>query len=148
MVKNINNRCLAIAGAAVLFLGLSGNVHANPLSMSRCLDTDISSLDSKNDHRGFEGYRFPGPVEIHERSFTQAWHADFSRSYNWGHRYHVAAWKTPWRGYAVPVKTDPVVVVSPVPTPVSNNVPDGGITALMVAAAMSGLVYMKKKQRA
>lgn len=146
MVKNINNRCLAIAGAALLFLGLSGNVQANPLSMSRCLDTDISSLDSKNDHRCFEGYRFPGPVDLPERSFTQAWHADFSRSYNWGHRHHVSAWKTPWKGNVVPVKTDPVV--SPITTPVSNNVPDGGITALMVAAAMSGLVYMKKKQSA
>ena len=129
----------------MLFLGLSGNVHASPLSMTHCLDTDISSLNSKSDQRDFGGYRSFGRSDARESPFAHAWYFDSRFSYNEDHRHHIAAWNSPWKGNDVPTKPSPVL--SPVASPV-RNVPDGGSTAIMLGAVMTGLVYMKKKSRA
>ncbi len=131
-VKSINKRYLAIAGAGMLFLGLSGSLQAMPFSMSHHLERSMSSFASLRNHQNFGDYRV-------------IWQGDgrpkFSLPADTRQNYSLPAIAV--RPEFAVTRTLPKPATEPYRT---SNVPEGGVTAMLVGAAMVGIALMRKMQ--
>ena len=143
-VKYINKRCLAIAGAGVLFLGFSGSAQANPFPMSQHLGKGIGSF-SHNSHDDIGSYGSHTQSDDRESFYRQTGPTHFDGS--------LADKAGQNRNTQAPDVQQEVAVLCTLPKAATepngtSNVPDGGATAMMVGAAMIGLVFIRKKQAA
>jgi hypothetical protein len=140
MRKTITQPGLIITGAAALFVGLAGNIYAIPIPFH--MKPDVVSSTAK----AAEKTPAINPAIVNGNPVSLAVFPLSSSDPIQGLRSPVGTiGKLP---NFHPIQYVPVtVVVTFVKTP-TNNVPDGGLTALMLGGTFSGLVYLKRKTKA
>jgi hypothetical protein len=122
MRKKINLTTFVTTGAAALFVGLAGNMHAIPISMHDDSDAWMCSMCSWNNAGE--------PRNLGSRYFNH-------------HRHGVSTILPSLTGLD-PVSTTSPPLTGQEPNDSPTSVPDGGTTAMMMAGAFCGLALVRK----
>lgn len=142
-MKNPNLKWYSIVGGAAFFVALAGNANAIPLTMHDQWEAGISSWSSKYDQRDFAStfvFEQNDPVQ----RFAMLTEFSFLRSalaHNAFEPHHVGSWRS--HHATAGVATTPALSTGQAGSPAS--VPDSGTTALMLAGALGGLVFVRRK---
>jgi len=120
----------------MVFLGFSGNAHATPFSISDHLGKGISSLTWHGGQSDFGGDHSAGQSNGRGSFYDQIG------------RMHVNAGSRNFPTWSF--NQEPILCTLPVIGQVTTpaDVPEGGMTVLMVGMALIGVVVMRKKQNA
>ena len=120
----------------MLFLGFSGSVQAIPFSMSHHLDRGISLFNLHGNHDNFGYHRW-----FEQSDGREGFDGRLANDAGQNHSLPATAVQ---QEFAVMCML-PQSATEPNAT---SSVPEGGATAMLVGAAMVGLVFMRKKQSA
>jgi len=155
MRKKINLTGFVIIGAAALFVGLAGNMHAIPISMHDDLDAGIRSWVLGRDLHGNEwvlGQTLHGNEIAHlvDQSSRNQSLASPTASFlfgsvpaqNAGEPRNFGPGNFNHHRHGVTTASPPLTGQEPNDSPTS--VPDGGTTAMMMAGAFCGLALLRK----
>jgi hypothetical protein len=132
MRKKINLTAFVTTGAAALFVGLAGNMHAIPISMHNDSDAGMWSWNNAGE-----------PRNLGSRYFNHHRHGVTTTLPSLTGLDPVSPTLPPLTGLDLVSTTSPPLTGQE-PNDSSTSVPDGGTTAMMMAGAFCGLALVRK----